>query len=164
MMSSNLHRNRPGSEAVIGNFVTPYPLRLRSRDDDTLEAAVHACHERILVHREHVHVAPRTALGAWTEWSRYNLNYLVDVVDDDVVDFGGVQVERLAWRPFAARTTHDLALFVHQSATGLRGNLMFDAERFSPELVRRAATRLEQLVDRIATAPSDRVCDLPGAP
>ena len=164
VLSSNFHRNRPGSEAVIGNFVTPYPLRASFDDRDSLEAVVRHCHDRALAHREHGHVAPRSALAAWPEWTRYNVNYLIDVHGDGALDLGAASVERLPWSALAQRTTHDLALFVRQDARGVRGNLVYNAERFSPELAARAATRLGQLIDLLATDPAHRVGALPRTP
>jgi len=51
-----------------------------------------------------------------------------------------------------------------QDRSGIRGNLVFNAERFSPELAARAAARLGELLDRLAGAGDDRVADLPRAP
>ncbi|MDB4955265.1 MAG: Amino acid adenylation [Myxococcales bacterium] len=175
VLSSNFHRNRPGSEAVIGNLVTPYPLRMSSDDNATLEEMVRRCHEAVLVHREHSHVAPSSTIPSWREWSRYNLNYQIDPNRSDqrtqvrdrqrqALDFGSVKLERLGWSAFARQTPHDLALFLLQGAHSARGSLLYNAERFSSELAARAATRLGRLIGAITTAPSDRVADLPGAP
>ena len=163
-LSGNFHRNRPGSEAVIGDFVTPYPLRVAFDEHASLEAAVRHCSATVLAHREHGHVAPSSALAAWPEWSRYNMNYLLEAPEVGAHDFGAVTVERLAWTALAQRTPHDLALFVQQDARGVRGNLVYNAERFSPALAARAAARLGQLIDLIATEPSRRVGALPRAP
>jgi len=168
VLSSNFHRNRPGSEAVIGNFVTPYPLRASFDDRDSLEAAVRHCHDRVLAHREHGHVAPDSALAAWHEWTRYNVNYSIDphgdAHGDGALDFGAAAVERLPWSALAQRTSHDLALFVHQGTRGVRGNLLYNAERFSPTLMARAAARLGQLIDLIANESSRLVGALPRVP
>jgi hypothetical protein len=163
-LSGNFHRNRPGSEAVIGDFVTPYPLRVAFDDHATLEDAVRHCHDTVLAHREHGHVAPSSALAAWPEWSRYNMNYLLDASDAGALELGAATVEPLAWTALAQRTPHDLALFVHQDARGVRGNLVYNAERFSPALAERAAARLGQLIDAVATAPALQVGALPRAP
>jgi uncharacterized membrane protein YccC len=80
------------------------------------------------------------------------------------LDLGAASVERLSWSAHARRTPHDLALFVRQGARGVRGNLLYNAERFSPELIARAVARLGQLIDRIATEPSHRVGALPREP
>jgi len=55
-------------------------------------------------------------------------------------------------------------LFVHQGARGVRGDFLYNAERFSPVLMARAAVRLDQLIDLIANQPSHRVGTLPRAP
>jgi hypothetical protein len=70
----------------------------------------------------------------------------------------------LPWSVHARRTPHDLALFVRQGPRGARGDLVYNAERFSPALLARAAARLDQLIDLIATEPSHRVGALPRAP
>jgi len=149
---------------VIGNFVTPYPLRVAFDDGATLEHAVRHCHDTVLAHREQAHVAPSSALAAWPEWSRYNMNYLIDALGAGALDWGTESVERLAWTALAPRTPHDLGLFVRQDARGVRGNLVYNAERFSPELAARAAARLAELIDTIATAPSRRIGVLPREP
>jgi amino acid adenylation domain-containing protein len=176
VLSSNFHRNRPGSEAVIGNFVTPYPLRASFDDRDSLEAAVRYCHDRVLAHRDHGHVAPDSALAAWSEWTRYNVNYSIDTHGDThsdtpgdargvgALDLGAASVARLSWSALAQRTSHDLALFVHQGTRGVRGELLYNTERFSPALMARAAARLDQLIDLIANEPSHLVGALPRAP
>jgi amino acid adenylation domain-containing protein len=159
-ISGNAHRNRPGSDAVVGSFVSPYPLRISFAGAATLEDALRRAHATILTHREHNHVAPITALDTWTEWSRYNLNYLIDP-PDATMELDALVVERLPWKPFEMRTANDLGLYVRQGASGLRGMMAFNAERFGAELVARAARRVVQLVRAIATAPETRVDDLP---
>jgi hypothetical protein len=59
------------------------------------------------------------------------------------------------------RTANDLGLYVRQGASGLRGIMAFNTERFGAELVARAAMRVVQLVRAIAIAPATRVADLP---
>ncbi|TMQ11358.1 MAG: amino acid adenylation domain-containing protein [Deltaproteobacteria bacterium] len=144
-LSGHLHRNRPGSEAVIGNFVTPYPLRVAFDEGASLDA-------------------PSSARGAWVEWSRYNVNYQIGAPGAGALDYGAAKVERLDWSAPAQRTPHDLALFVRQDARGVGGDLVYNAERFSPELAARAGARLGQLIDLIANEPSRRVGALPRAP
>jgi hypothetical protein len=156
-LSGNFHRNRPGSEAVIGNFVTPYPLRVVIDDHATLEHVVRHCHDAVLSYREHGQVAPTSALATWPEWMRYNINYQISVGEIGALALDGVTVERLGWSAFSRRTPHDLALFVREDARGIRGDLVYNAERFSPELAARAAARLDQLIDTLATASSHRV-------
>jgi hypothetical protein len=53
---------------------------------------------------------------------------------------------------------------VHQGSRAVRGNLLYNAERFSPALMARAAARVGQLIDLIANQPSHRVGALPCAP
>jgi amino acid adenylation domain-containing protein len=159
-ISSNAHRNRPGSEAVVGSFVTPYPLRLDFDEAATLEETLRACHATVLTHREQDQVAPIPALGSWTEWSRYNLNYLIDP-PEPAMQLGEISVEHLAWTPFERRIAHDNGLFVRQSATGIRGVMAYNADRFAPDLVARAVDRVVQIVRAVATAPGTRVADLP---
>ena len=77
VMSGNHHRNRPGSERVIGNFVTPYPIRIEFDETATLEHAVRHCDRVVLAHREQQGVGPVTAFPSWSEVTRYNLNYWV---------------------------------------------------------------------------------------
>ena len=154
--TGNFHRNRPGSEAVVGNFVCPYPLRVTFDETGDLAAAVRTCHEAILLHREHAHVAPETALDLWPEWSRFNLNYLIEPFEQEEFDFGDVRlarafIARTEWSAKAGRTGHDVALFLRQRVRGLRGNLVYNAERFSPELAERAARRLVEILAAIAT-------------
>jgi hypothetical protein len=79
-------------------------------------------------------------------------------------ELGAATVEPLAWTALAQCTPHDLALFVHQDARGVRGDLVYNAERFSPALAARAAARLGQLIDTNATAPSLQVGALPRGP
>ncbi|MDB4955257.1 MAG: Malonyl CoA-acyl carrier protein transacylase [Myxococcales bacterium] len=157
VLSGSFHRNRPGSEEVIGDFVTPYPLRVILDEDATLEATVRHCHEAVLAHREHSHVAPTPAVPKWSEWSRYNFNYLIDLDDPQALDFGNVMVDRLAWAAPEPRTPHDLGLFLRQGLRGVRGNLVYNAERFSPELAARARAWLGQLIELIVTTPSARI-------
>jgi len=109
-------------------------------------------------------VAPCSALASWPAWSRYNVNYSIDAHGDGALDLGAASVERLPWSAHARRTPHDLALFVRQGPRGARGDLVYNAERFSPALLARAAARLDQLIDLIATEPSHRVGALPRAP
>jgi non-ribosomal peptide synthetase component F len=163
-LSSNFHRNRPGSEAVIGNLVTPYPLRAAFDERASLEDTVRHCHDRVLANREHAHVAPSSALGAWVEWSRYNVNYQIEAPGAGTLDYGAARVTRLDWSALPQHTAHDLALFVRQNARGLTGELVYNAERFSPELAARAADRLGQLIDLIASDPTHRAGALPRAP
>jgi non-ribosomal peptide synthetase component F len=163
-LSGNFHRNRPGSEAVIGDFVTPYPLRVAIDDHATLEDVVRHCHDAVLSHREHGQVAPSSALAAWPDWMRYNINYQISVGEVGALALDGVTVERLGWSAFARRTPHDLALFVREDARGVRGDLVYNAERFSPELAARAAARLDQLIDTLATASSHRAGALSRGP
>jgi hypothetical protein len=106
-------------------------------------------------------VAPSSALGAWVEWSRYNVNYQIAAGGAGALDYGAARVERLDWSVLAQRTPHDLALFVRQDARGVGGDLVYNAERLSPEQAARAAARLGQLIDLIATEPSRRVGALP---
>jgi hypothetical protein len=164
IMSSHSHRIRPGSEAVIGDFVTPYPLRMRFKESTTLEDTVRQCQEAVLVHREHGQVAPTSTLAQWPEWSRYNLNYLIAADAVDIIDMGAVKLERLEWDVLERRTLHDLGLFVRQSERGVHGGFGYNAERFSVDLARRAAARLGQLLHTIATTPTDRVRDLRDVP
>jgi hypothetical protein len=161
-ISGDFHRNRPGAEAVVGSFVSPYPQRFQFDDAATLDETVRRCHAAILTHREHKQVTPITSLGM-SEWSRYNFNYLIDI-GAEANDFGAVNVERLDWCAFEKRTAHDLGLFVRQGANGIRGVLAFNAERFSNELVTRAVARIGQFVRAITTTPTVRVHELPGAP
>jgi non-ribosomal peptide synthetase component F len=160
-MSTSSHRYRPGSEAVIGNFATPYPLRVNFDDNATLEEAVRGCHEAVLAHREHGHVAPASALSAWPEWSRYNINYGINTQNPRALDFGTLKVETLDWDTSDPRLMNDLGLFVSQHARGIGGGFSYNAERFSPELAAKAAARLGELIGVIATAPSRRVASMP---
>jgi non-ribosomal peptide synthetase component F len=157
LLSANFHRNRRGSEDVIGNFNTAYPLRMFCDEDATLGATVQRCHERILAHREHCHVGPRSALAAWPHWIQFSLNYQIGEMG---AVFGSLDVDALPWILDAPRTPHDLALFVNQGPHRLRGELIFNAERFSPERATKAATRLRQIVHEIVTSPSERVSTL----
>ena len=167
VLNGNFHRNRRGSEAIIGNFYTVYPLRVGFDDDATLDAAVLRCHEAVLANRENGHVAPTSALAAWSKWTRYTFNYLVDAGDDVVSassDLGTATARLVSgWNETKLRPD-DLALVVRQVASGVRGVLAYNAERFSPELATRAVSRLGQLVDAITTAPATLVRALPGAP
>jgi amino acid adenylation domain-containing protein len=163
VLTGNFHRNRPGSEHVIGNFVTPYPLRFRVDEGASIESLLRACQEAVVEHREQGHVAPSSALPAWTEWSRYNLNYRIDMPEAQP-DLGGPRVHKLEWQAHPQRTAHDLALFLRQGKAGIRGSFGFNAERFSPELAARAAARLTDLVRILATKPALRVRELPRAP
>ncbi|TMQ05055.1 MAG: hypothetical protein E6J90_50045, partial [Deltaproteobacteria bacterium] len=163
-LNGKFHRNRPGSEAVIGNFVTPYPLRVAIDEHATLEDVVRHCHDAVLSHREHGQVAPSSALAAWPEWTRYNFNYQISVGEAGALAFDGVTVERLGWNVHARLTPHDLALFIRQDTHGVRGDLVYNAERFSPELAARIAATLDQLIDTLATASSHRADALPRVP
>ncbi|CAN5560654.1 hypothetical protein BH11MYX1_BH11MYX1_41590 [soil metagenome] len=163
-MSSNFHRNRPGSEATVGDFVTPYPVRMWLDDRATLEETVRRCHDAVVGSREHQDVAPSSAAATWREWSRYNLNYLVDIQGDEVLDFGSAKLARLDWSVHERRTPHDLGLFVRQATSGIRGSLVYNAECFSPGLAARGAARLSALLCMITTTPSDRVSTLPQHP
>ena len=162
-LSGNYQRQRSGTELAIGNFVTQYPLRLVFDESATLEAAVRHCQATVAEHRAHSQVAPTSAIAALPEWSRYNLNYL-EAPAAAPLDYGAVTIERLGWNVLPHRTAHDLGLFLRQSASGIRGKLVYNAERFSPQIAARAAARLGELLQWITTTPAMRVRDLPSAP
>ena len=159
-MSSSQHRNRPGSERLLGNFATPYPLRIGFDDNATLERAVLHCDRTVLAHREHQGVAPVTAFAEWSEVTRYNLNYLI-APDNPVVSLGEARVERL-WADPQHRSINDLAFYIRQGASSVRGPLVYNAQRFSPTLATEIAARLRDLVHTIATEPSKPVSALSG--
>jgi amino acid adenylation domain-containing protein len=162
-MTGSVHRDRPGTPGVIGNFATPYPLRVRFDGARTRGDALRICHETILVHREHTGVAPTSALGAFCEWSRYNLNYLF-APGARAAHCRGIVVERMPWNVHPRRTPHDFALFVRQGAHALHGELAYNAERFSPELVARVGAWFTQLVAALATDPERTLASLPAEP
>ena len=155
VMSGSHHRYRPGTERVIGNFVTPYPLRVALDPAWTLERAVLHCHGEVLAYREHQGVAPITTFPAWSEVTRYNLNYMV-VSPPAALQLGSASVERLDWYP-QRETLNDLALLVRQSTSGIDGNLTYNATRFSDALATRISARLRDLIHTIATEPTLRL-------
>jgi amino acid adenylation domain-containing protein len=158
--SSSLSRSRPGATDVVGNFVTLYPLRVRFDEQSTLAEAVQGCHERVLGHREHAEVAPVSLATTFVEWQRYNLNYQL-APGDTKADADAPLLEPLDWGTHEPLTPHDLGLFVTQTASGLRGALVFNAQRFSDELTARAGERLAAILHAISTAPDSSVRELP---
>ena len=161
VLSSSQHRDRPGSERLIGNFVTGYPLRIGFDDNATLERAVLHCDRTVLAHREHQGVAPLSPSATWSEVARYNLNYLLAADRDIPIALGDAHVEPLSWPMHERRTTHDLALYARQGTSGVRGPLVYNAARFSPANAGKVAARLCFLIDAITTDPSQRVASLP---
>jgi non-ribosomal peptide synthetase component F len=166
LLTGNFHRNRRGSEAIVGDFNTAYPLRVVFDEDATLEAAVMRCHEAVLAHRANAHVAPTSALGTWSEWSRYTYNYLVDeaaAAHAAATDLGTAKLEPLDWNIPSGRPD-DLALLVWKGETGIRGSLEYNSERFSPELAAKMVSRIRQLVVALTTEATAMVRSLSREP
>jgi hypothetical protein len=158
--ASHFQRERPGTEDVIGNFVTPYPLRVAFDARGSLDDAVRAVEAALLAGREHAGVAPESCLDAWPAWSRFKLNFLLRD-RGDALRLDGLAVDLLPWNPHPRVTPWDLACFAWQGPDALAGHVLYHAERFSAETGRRAAAQLEEILRRIAAEPGARVADLP---
>jgi acyl carrier protein len=159
VMGAGHNRRRPGSEKVVGNFVTPYLMRLGFDEQLTLGGAVERCREAALAHNMHQGVGPTPTLPRWSELLRYNLNYQILGVERSRT-LGGAAVESLGWRIRAPYTVHDLALYLFQRGTSVRGTVVYNAQRYSPELASELATQLHSIIDAIANEPSRRVREL----
>jgi hypothetical protein len=122
VLSGNFHRYRRGSEEVVGDFVTAYPLRMSIDDKATLEGAVQGCLEAVNDYRKHSQVAPTSTFAAYPEWTRYNLNYLITADDAGASDLGATKLEPLRWHAHELRVPHDLFLILRQNAHGVGRN------------------------------------------
>ncbi len=149
--SSSFHRSRAGSELVLGNLVTPYPLRVALSASATLEDVLRQTQQAILEQREHAQVALTSAKSSWLEWSRYNFNYQLATVGRDLA-LGEARCERLHWTLQEQRTPHDLGLFVRQSERGIHGELVYNADKFSSERAASFADTLRSIIDGLESA------------
>jgi amino acid adenylation domain-containing protein len=152
-----------GAETMVGLFINTLPVRASYTEETHLLPWLQALQQQQLELREYDY-SPLVQVQEWSMISSgmplFNSivvfeNYPVDPTVDSYSQALGVrEVESVE------PTNYPLTLMVEQSEQ-LGFQLLYDANRFSPQSIQRLWGHLQTLLDNIATSPQQRIMDLP---
>ncbi|CAM3748255.1 non-ribosomal peptide synthetase [Kibdelosporangium persicum] len=158
------NRQWPEAADLVGHLVNPLPLRLRVRDDETVDDLVGQARRATLEAMAHQElpfdrliraVAPRRDLSAHPV---FQAMFSVQTIPESDVDFPGVPAAALDL-PDGRTAALDLNVLFHDTGPGITGFVEYRSEVFDAATIERLAGNLVNLLAD-AVRPGARIADL----